>query len=782
MSKSVKSFIAKLLVLCMVVGLLPVVGLAAGTAKAGSDNPYHALDDAYGIDYDTTDGTYKLTDDVVELNGAYEITNDTTLDLKGYYLVIPDTKAIIYVRAPLTIKGPGTISTGTIGTKVAQTVSLTIAKVLNAVTGLEAPPTYDATFFVEPGKELSLSGVTDATFDLAGTGTVKLLEGTKANITVTPDEEGKTPEIVADKTSEVTAQADEKHVAITFDANGGEWTETDETKLGTKVVTAELKDASATIEFPESPDQDGYTFVGWFTDSDPEKGTEVKSDKAFTKADEAQTLYAHWRKNQTGDKYYSITVDAVSNGTVTVEYKKDGETETVNAPNTGSTTVQADRGEDVTVKLTAKDGFKVKSATYRIGNDTDATPLEVKDGQAKFKLTGDATIKAEFEKDNEPGGDKDKYYSITVDAVSYGTVKVEYVKDGKTETVNAPSTGSTTVQADRGKNVTVTLTANEGYEIDTATYTIGETPTDIDKTTGVAKFNLTDNATITATFKSTSGTSTGGGSSSSGSSNTVISKKTANGSFTISNKNAKSGDTVKITPKADKGYMVDQVTVKDKNGNPVEVTKNSDGTYSFVMPDRKLLPVTVDVTFSEITFTDVPANSWYAEAVKYVTENGLMLGVGDGKFAPDMVTSRAMVVTVLYRIEGEPKAGAGEEFTDVADGQWYTDAVAWASANGIVLGYDNGKFGPSDTMTREQLAAVMYRYAEYKGLVSDVSGDFSGYTDDGQISSWAVDAMKWATGTALITGTSETTLTPGGSSTRSQLAVILMRYCENIMK
>ena len=213
-----------------------------------------------------------------------------------------------------------------------------------------------------------------------------------------------------------------------------------------------------------------------------------------------------------------------------------------------------------------------------------------------------------------------------------------------------------------------------------------------------------------------------------------------------------------------------------------DLTKNSDGTYSFVMPDRKLLPVTVNVTFSEITFTDVPANSWYAEAVKYVTENGLMLGVGDGKFAPDMVTSRAMVVTVLYRIEGEPKAGAGEEFTDVADGQWYTDAVAWASANGIVLGYDNGKFGPSDTMTREQLAAVMYRYAEYKGLVSDVSGDFSGYTDDGQISSWAVDAMKWATGTALITGTSETTLTPGGSSTRSQLAVILMRYCENIMK
>lgn len=278
----------------------------------------------------------------------------------------------------------------------------------------------------------------------------------------------------------------------------------------------------------------------------------------------------------------------------------------------------------------------------------------------------------------------------------------------------------------------------------------------------------------------------GGGGSGSSSSTTVSSGKTANGSFTISDKNAESGDTVKITPKADKGYVVDQVTVKDKNGGTVAVTENSDGTFSFVMPDKKLLPVTVNVTFKQepVTgiFTDVPADAWYAEAVKYVSENGLMSGVGDGKFAPDTITTRAMVVTVLYRIEGEPSIGAGGKFADVASGQWYSNAVEWAAANGIVDGYGNGKFGPNDTMTREQMAVVMYRYAKFKGLVSDVAADLTGYTDAGQVSSWALDAMKWANGKSLITGTSTTTLSPDGSATRAQLATILMRYCENVVK
>ena len=180
-------------------------------------------------------------------------------------------------------------------------------------------------------------------------------------------------------------------------------------------------------------------------------------------------------------------------------------------------------------------------------------------------------------------------------------------------------------------------------------------------------------------------------------------------------------------------------------------------------------------------FADVSVNTWYAEAVKYVYDNGLMVGVESGKFAPDAAINRAMVVTVLYRMEGEPNAGAGGDFTDVAAGQWYTDAVAWAAANGIVGGYGNGKFGPMDTMTREQLATVMYRYAKYKGLASDASANLSGYTDAGQIHDWALDAMKWANGTSLINGTSSTTLSPGGSSTRAQLAAILMRYCEKIV-
>ena len=776
MSKSVKSFIAKLLVLCMVVGLLPVVGLAAGTAEAGSDNPYHALDDAYGIVRDT-DGTYKLTDDVVKLNGAYIIKSDTTIKLQNHYLVIPDTEATIRVEANLEIVGPGSIRTSSLAT-----VGLKVAKVLSAVTGRELKAAQSVpTFYIASTAKLSLDNVGSeaekALFSVAGEGQVNLT-GTQATITVQPDETGKTPKIVADVDSKVEAKSPEGYATVTFNANGGKL-HFEGTDVDTVALTEALPQSGGTVEITcptELTPPAGYEFLGWFVDKDSVEGKDRVDVDGKYMASNDTTLYAHWTKDQT-EKTYTITLDTVGNGKVTVK-ANDQDVEFVS----GQATVASDA--NVTVTLTPDEGCEVdtENSYYLIGQDTDTKVYFKADGKAEFTLTGDATIHAVFKTEGTDPEPEDKTYTIRVDAVSNGTVEVKYVANGTTYTVKPDTTAN---KVPFGAHVTVTPTADKDYVFDAgkSTYTMGGTAVEFDEN-GNVEFDLKDNVTIHAEFKVVDGGNTGGGSSSSssGSSNTVISGKTAHGSFTISNKNAKSGDTVKITPKADKGYVVDQVTVKDKNGNAVDVTKNSDGTYSFVMPDRKLLPVTVDVTFSEITFTDVPANSWYAEAVKYVTENGLMLGVGDGKFAPDMVTSRAMVVTVLYRIEGEPKAGAGEEFTDVADGQWYTDAVAWASANGIVLGYDNGKFGPSDTMTREQLAAVMYRYAEYKGLVSDVSGDFSGYTDDGQISSWAVDAMKWATGTALITGTSETTLTPGGSSTRSQLAMILMRYCENIMK
>ena len=274
-------------------------------------------------------------------------------------------------------------------------------------------------------------------------------------------------------------------------------------------------------------------------------------------------------------------------------------------------------------------------------------------------------------------------------------------------------------------------------------------------------------------------------------STTVKTESAKNGSFTVSDKYASAGKTVKVTPKANEGYVVDQVVVTDRNGKTVEVKANSDGTYSFVMPAKAAQPVTVKVTFKEEEqvhvcpsekYTDVNTAAWYHEGVDYAIKNGLMEGVGSNLFAPDATTTRAMVVTILYRLDGEPAVTKDIPFADVPAGQWYSNAINWAAANGIVDGYGNGKFGPDDTITREQMAAILYRYASYKGYsVSDLA-NLTGYTDAASVSEWAATAMRWAVAEGLIEGTSATTLSPSGDSTRAQVATILMRFCEGVVK
>lgn len=174
------------------------------------------------------------------------------------------------------------------------------------------------------------------------------------------------------------------------------------------------------------------------------------------------------------------------------------------------------------------------------------------------------------------------------------------------------------------------------------------------------------------------------------------------------------------------------------------------------------------------TFTDVKDSDWFASAVKYAYEKGLMSGTGNGIFSPNTATNRAMIVTILYRLEGSPAVSGTSSFTDVASGTYYADAVAWAAQNGIVSGYGNNQFGPTDNITREQLAAILYRYAQYKGNDTTASADLTAYTDAGTISAYAKTALSWANAQKLINGTSTTTLSPKQTATRAQVAQILM--------
>lgn len=279
--------------------------------------------------------------------------------------------------------------------------------------------------------------------------------------------------------------------------------------------------------------------------------------------------------------------------------------------------------------------------------------------------------------------------------------------------------------------------------------------------------------------------SSSGGSSSGKTTYKVTTSAVNNGGVNASPSNAEKGATITITLSPDKGYKLDKLTVTDGSGKSVSTVKKSDTVYTFTMPASA---VTVGVSYakadetpSKTTFNDVSANDWFASAVDYVTGKGMMNGTAANTFSPKANTTRGMVVTVLYRLENQPSTSAAS-FTDVASGAYYANAVAWANANGIVSGYGSGKFGPNDKVTREQLAAILYRYAQYKKYDVSVGEDTNilSYNDAQSISSYAIPAIQWACGAGVVTGKSGSKLDPKGNATRAEVAVMLMRFCENV--
>lgn len=286
------------------------------------------------------------------------------------------------------------------------------------------------------------------------------------------------------------------------------------------------------------------------------------------------------------------------------------------------------------------------------------------------------------------------------------------------------------------------------------------------------------------TFKYThSSGGSSGGSSSGKTTYKVTTSAVNNGGVNASPSNAEKGATITITLSPDKGYKLDKLTVTDGSGKTVSTVKKSDTVYTFTMPASAVKVgvsyVKATETPSKTKFNDVSANDWFASAVDYVTGKGMMNGTADNTFSPKANTTRGMVVTVLYRLENQPSTSAAS-FTDVASGAYYANAVAWANANGIVSGYGSGKFGPNDKVTREQLAAILYRYAQYKKY--DVSGanSLDGYTDVQSVSSYAVPALQWANAAGVVTGKSGSKLDPKGNATRAEVAAMLMRFCENV--
>ena len=236
-------------------------------------------------------------------------------------------------------------------------------------------------------------------------------------------------------------------------------------------------------------------------------------------------------------------------------------------------------------------------------------------------------------------------------------------------------------------------------------------------------------------------------------------------------------DTVTIYVKPDKGYELDTLKVYDAKGNRISVYTDNHGNYYFTMPNRS---VTVYATFQEVNydhFTDVPKGSWYYDAVYYVYDHDIMDGVGNRTFNPYGDLSRAMIVTTLYRLEGEPVVRTSGTFRDVPYNTWYSDAVEWAAKEGIVKGYGKKTFGPSNSVTVEQLAAILQRYADYKGY--DVDQTVQLYAD-AVVSQWAVKNVRWAAAEGLLRDGRSTNATL--VATRAEIAYALYGFMTNVVE
>ena len=180
------------------------------------------------------------------------------------------------------------------------------------------------------------------------------------------------------------------------------------------------------------------------------------------------------------------------------------------------------------------------------------------------------------------------------------------------------------------------------------------------------------------------------------------------------------------------------------------------------------------------TYVDVSFDDWFYDAVRYVGANGMMSGIGNSQFAPAVETNRAMVVTILHRLQNTPIPDVANTFQDVADDQWYSNAVLWATEHGIVDGYGNGQFGPADSVTCEQFAVILYNYAVYTGVDATASFDLSAFTDAESTSSWAKEAVSWAVEIGLLSGKGNGILDPTGTATRAEVAQMLMNYCTKV--
>ena len=541
---------------------------------------------------------------------------------------------------------------------------------------------------------------------------------------------------------------------------------TDSTTYNASTAPTNVGTYKVTYKVPEA----NTSYVGTFSvefsikKAGLDKVTLVKDTFEYTGTDITPTL------NNVNDKIEIsgiTTAKNVSNNTITAKIKDKANYEWKDGSN-GDLTInwsitQATPDYTVPTGLTGVKGETLNDVTLPSGFTWNDTTVVLTAGTNTYKATytpvDTANYKTITDIDIEVNV-KDKFNVIT--SVNGGNGTITPSKTGVIE----------------GTKEEITFTPNSGYVVSKVMVN------GVEKTSEVRnnkiEITVTEEMTVEVTYKRKY---TGGGG---GSTTTTKYKITVtegkNGSITPNGVvKVEKGEDQTFKIKAEKGYEIADVLVDGKSVGAV-------AKYTFKNVKEKH---TIEATFKKVempeqkpeekeTFKDVKKNDWYYEAVEYVANKGLMNGTGNDGFTPDANTTRGMIVTILYRLEGSPEVSMST-FTDVANTEYYAKAVAWAEKNGIVNGYGEGKFGPNDVITREQLAAIMYRYSNYKKYNTSVGEDTNilSYNDISELSEYAVSSMQWACGAGLVNGIGDGKLAPKGNATRAQLATILMRYCES---
>lgn len=528
-------------------------------------------------------------------------------------------------------------------------------------------------------------------------------------------------------------------------------------------------------------------------ESDPENnGTEYTKDVKlsitggyFTSDPSAYVASGHYTVDSSEDGYsYMVTNQQPSAAPVIVEDKTKtaNSIENENVKNSVDAVIN-NANVDGVAEAVNKDSI-LTAAGVPDSDKADKNAKIVIDVQVNVKATGATTTTT--------SGGSESISTLTFSASPQATVK-------KVTASSSSNYNETPIDLPNsylnGKEITVKLPLPAGFDAKQIKHTSTDGSVEyflLTEKRGAKTFTIDKNncAVFTITKFSTfevSGTQTyvepsssnpgsSGGSISAPTTYAVNVNAATNGAVAADKKTASKGTTVTVTASPSKGYVVDAVKVVDKDGKDVAVT-GKDGKYVFTMPGSA---VTVTGTFKAETpapvalpFTDVKSGNWFYDAVKYAYAQGLMTGTSATTFAPNGTMNRAMIVTVLYRLEKSPAVTGASKFTDVPAGQWYSDAVAWAAANKIVNGYDETTFGPMNAVTREQMAAILFRYEQVKGLENvTLEENLNRFPDQNKISAYAIPALQWAVGQKIINGNADGTLDPTGTATRAQVAQI----------